>query len=549
MRPLVLGALYASLSLAAPVNVDNKCTSDSFSFPELFGAELVLIEATETLNYTASIRLPGARGALGTNVTVSFCNVTVTYTHPGWNDTNHVNVWLPTEDWNGRLQGLGGGGYSASLGPENMVQPVHDGFVALDGDAGHPAGGAPPNAVSPEQWALTSTGNVNLYLVTNWAYRYLYDMTIIGKAVIEQFYGEAPQFSYFSGCSGGGRHAYEVAQRFPELYDGILGGAPALNIENFIPSAYWPQQVMNNLGYYPSPCEVNAFTQAAVEACDGLDGVEDGVISSPDDCYFRAQDAVGNTIDCNGTEVTLSAQAAEIVQAAWTGPRDASGSTGWFGISKDSALSIPTTGYATTVCADNGTCTADPAPLWANWIRYFAAKDPNYQLAQQTTEEYLSLLQLTDREFHSTTSASLTNLRAFGASGGKLLSWHGTADQAIPINGTNAYYQQVMQRDSTASEFYKYFPAPGVGHCAGGRGAAPSRAMEQLIAWVEQGIVPETLDAMTTNGTVRSLCPYPSKQTYNGGDPEDPASFSCEAGPEIAAGNLIADLYPFYRPS
>ncbi|KAI9040095.1 tannase and feruloyl esterase [Aspergillus affinis] len=536
--------LSISQALLSSVGGTPFCSSSSFAFPELEGAELVRINANAVHNYTArSVR----SGSLVTTSHISFCNTTVTYTHPGWNDTVNVEVWLPLEqkDWNGKLEAVGGGGYSAGFGALFLTQAVVDGYVAIDTDAGHEFG--PSVAQHPGGWVLVSPGNVNWYLMDNFGSRSLYDMTIIGKAITETYFGRKPTYSYFAGCSQGGRQGLMIAQRYPDLYDGILSQAPAINFENFIPAGYWAQQVMNDLGVYPSPCEINAFTKAAIEACDMLDGVRDGVISAPDLCHFNPHSVVGQNVSCNDTTTRMLTKAgAHIVEAAWDGPHSPTDNIGWFGLNKDASL---TGAYVTTNCS-SGTCSGAPTPLLSNWFPYFVAKDPDFAIANMTVADFFAALRLSDLEYKSMLGTACPDLSGFRDAGGKMISWHGLADEIIPPNGTIAYYQEVLELDPSAHEFYRFFEAPGVGHCAGGSGPFPNEIFKELIAWVEDGVVPERLNASSADGTVRPLCPYPSRQTYVGGDPSEAGSFACVSrGAEDKDKGLLADIFQFYRPS
>ncbi|RYP47550.1 hypothetical protein DL768_006395 [Monosporascus sp. mg162] len=472
--------------------------------------------------------------------TINFCNVTATYTHSGWNDTINVNAWLPlTSSWNGRLQALGGGGYSASFGPLYMIQAVANGYVALDTDAGHAKGQV--QALSPKEWALTSPGNVNLYLVENWGHRSLHEMAVIGKTITKNYYKTAPEYSYFTGCSGGGRQALVIAERYAEDFDGLLAVAPAIDMENFIPAGFWATQVMNDLGVYPSPCELDAFSQAAIDACDALDGLKDGIISLPDRCHFDPHTVVGQNFDCNGTTRQYTEAGATIVQAAWTGPRSTDGKVGWFGLNKDASL---TSTYITTQCASNGTCSAQPGSLLSGWIQYLLAKDPNWDATNMTKAGLLEFLQQSERDYSTAMSATGPDLSKFRAAGGKMITWHGLADEAIPPNGTIAYYQQVLERDPHADEFFRFFEAPGVGHCYGGVGAAPEGAFSRLVSWVEDGVAPDRLAAVDSAGRKTSLCPFPLRQSYLGVNNTDGAASGCSL---LADGGTPANQLPFYR--
>lgn len=498
------------------------CSSEIFTFPPLFGAEVSTIEANDTFQYETSAHAPGSDRER--DLSINFCNVTVTYTHPGWNDAIHVRIWLPHESsWNGRLQAVGGGGYSASIGPFYMAHAVAEGYAAVDTDAGHEAG--IEFAQSMRTWALASPGNVNLYLLEDFGSRSLHEMAVIGRKMTAEFYGRDPSYSFFNGCSQGGRQGMTLAQRYPDDFNGILAVAPAINADKFVPAACWPYHVMTNLSAYPPTCEIEAFTQAAIEHCDHLDGVTDGLISKPSLCNFQASSMVGKTYLCNGTERNFTVAGAKIVQAAWDGPRSPSGRAGWFGLGKDASL---TKVQIKTECVfQNNTCSAIPSELLSSWIIHLVAKDPNFSMAEMTTEQFYTFLAQSEREYHDMLAAADPDLSSFRAAGGKLITWHGLADEIIPPEGTTAYYQQVLELDPTAGSFYRVFEAPGVAHCFGGAGFVPHSAFDQLVAWVENGTVPDTLTATNMDGHLRELCPYPKEQSYIGGDPEQRGSFKC----------------------
>jgi feruloyl esterase len=239
------------------------------------------------------------------------------------------------------------------------VLAVNNGYAAASTDGGHPSETA--DLAAPANWALFSPGNLNLPLLQDFAAVALSDMTLLGQAITESYYGEKPAYSYWTGCSTGGRQGLMLAQRYPELYDGIVAVAPAINWDTFLVTEYWPQQVMNQLGVYPPPCEIKAFTNAAIAACDNLDGLEDGVISDTNACTFDPYSVVGENFSCDdGEERKFTIEGAKVAEAAWSGPTDSSRKRQWYGLSKDAALS----GIAGT----NGTTsTGKPFRHSADW--------------------------------------------------------------------------------------------------------------------------------------------------------------------------------------
>lgn len=459
----------------------------------------------------------------------------MSYTHVGWNDTITTQVWLPLTDWNGKFQALGGGGYSSGFGSTYLTYAVANGFATVSTDGGHATGTS--TIPTDLTWALASKGNIDWVLLEDYASKATVEMAPIGKQIIESYFDQAANYSYFNGCSGGGRQGLMLAQRYPEAFDGILAISPAINLERFIPAGFWASQVMNQIKSYPHPCEIEAFTKAAIKICDHLDGVKDNIISFPKLCTVNAHAFVGEPYTCNGTERRLSALGAKVVQAAWTGPP---GRYGWYGLSKDASL---TSYYITTECSSNGTCYASDSDLLDSWITYLVTKEPQFSSKNMTDSTFFDALHYSSVEYASMLGTRDADLSNFKAAGGKMITWHGLADEVIPPEGTTSYYEEVLEQDPRAKDYFRYFEAPGVGHCYGGVGPIPNDAFSQLMQWVEDGIPPDTLEATNgEGGWERPLCPYPSQQQYTGGDPSNASSFSCSEDHQRTMVPLLGDL-------
>lgn len=218
----VAGLWFASATHASD------CSTSSISNPSIPHGQVLDLSATPVNNYNYQ------------NSTLEFCNVTVIYTHPGWNDMIYVNVWLPSSNWNQRLQGAGGGGFSALDSVSDLAKAVAGGYAVVGTDAGHEL-----NPASSDSWSLDESGKVNMALLKDFASVALNDAALVAKDVISGFYGHGPRYSYWNGCSTGGRQGLMLAQQYPTAYDGILANAPAINWPKFIVAEYWPQFVMN----------------------------------------------------------------------------------------------------------------------------------------------------------------------------------------------------------------------------------------------------------------------------------------------------------------
>jgi hypothetical protein len=215
--------------------------------------------------------------------------------------------------------------------------------------------------------------------------------------------------------------------------------------------------------------------------------------------------------------------------ATWSGPLTEDGKFLSYGLS----LGAPLISLANTSCTENGECSGDPFPIAANWIRLFVMKDPSFDIHKMSYQQYETVFRQSRNQYGSVVGTNDPDLTDFRQAGGKMITWHGLADELIPPNGTYHYYDRVLAADPKAADYYRFFPAPGVQHCIGGSGWYPGDALKSLIDWVEHGVAPEHLEAKTIpppGGTVRSakLCPYPKRMVYIGGNINDSSSFQCE---------------------
>ncbi|USP81330.1 tannase and feruloyl esterase [Curvularia clavata] len=499
------------------------CNASSIPLPVLFGAEIIHVSANLVQNFSrvVSDQLYYNHPSIAVR-SVDYCNITVTYTHPGYNDKINVETWLPIKTWNGRLQAIGGGGWIAGRFPLSdigMAGAVGEGYVATTSDAG--LGGW-----TPDPWALLSSGNVNLHALQNFASVALNDQAILAKELIKAFYGRPAEYAYWSGCSQGGRQGFMLAQRYPDAYDGIAAAAPAFNWAQFLPATSWAQVMMAITGQYPQKCEIDTLTDAAVAECDPLDGVIDGLITEESKCVFDPFTRVGETVHCPSTNATvvISNAAATIANLTWTGPRKPNGNFLWHGVNHQARLTgadapAGTTsdlGYASTTCTVDGTCTGVPTGLGDKWLSLFIKKDPDWSVTDiKSVEEYVRLFHAGVQQYESIVGTADPDLSDFRDAGGKILTYHGLADGLIPTKGTEHYYNQVNSTTSDINDFFRYFEVPGLAHCSGGNGGQPTSTFQALVDWVEQGIVPETLpidfDDEEGVSNQRILCPYPKK--------------------------------------
>ncbi|PWY78027.1 feruloyl esterase [Aspergillus sclerotioniger CBS 115572] len=470
------------------------CSPAAIQTPSLFGTVILTLSASWVTNYILNVpaEFNYNHGDIDVRNT-QFCNITITYTHPAYNDQITVETWLPPRtQWNGRLQATGGGGWQAGrfvLSEFFMTGAIGEGYAVTTTDAGLGDG------EGPSSWALQSPGNIDYVAFNKLGSRSLNDQAIIGKSLVRSFYGRAPDYSYWSGCSQGGRQGLILAQRYPTAYDGIAASAPAQSWTKFVSALYYRLLMRQWHGVSPLACELNFLTAEAIAACDAKDGIADGLISNVSACDYSPYTSVNKTFVCNAPNKTMTLSGADISQFGLVPGVNSSQSDIWFNL--------------------------------------FVAKNASFDTFQMSPEVYQEFFHLATQEYADTINAADPDLTAFRNAGGKLLTYHGMADPSIPTKGTGFYYQSVQDRFPDAQDFYRYFESPGLGHGSGGLGGQPTTIFDALRQWVENGTAPDTLPVEYAgreggHGVMhRILCPYRAQAKYMGGDISSAESFRC----------------------
>jgi feruloyl esterase len=443
-----------------------------------------------------------------------WCRVTATVTHPPSADRVKIWIALPVTNWNGRFRGNGGGGFSGGSAG-SLRGPAAQGYAAGATDTGHEGGSG--------SFALDANGRLNWQAIQNNAYLGIHDMTVVGKALALAFYGKAPRYSYFVGGSTGGRQGLMEAQRYPDDYDGIVSGCPAINWHRFIPAILWPQVVMVDARNFVPRAKLAAATAAAVAACDPADGVKDGVIDDPARCAYDPKALVGTPV---GDE-TFTESDADVIRKIWEGPRGQDGTFLWHGLARGTDL------FA--LAGTSGSpLTGRPFSIPLEWFQYFLLQNPKWDWTTLTQAGFEPLWRQSVEQYGAVIGTDDPDLSRFRDRGGKVIICHGLADQLIPAEGTIDYFKRVQQRMGGAektAQFARLFLAPGVDHGFRGAGPTPTGQMEAIVRWVEQGQAPDKLIAerRDSNGQVirtRPLFPYPQVAKYKGaGSTDDAANF------------------------
>jgi len=432
----------------------------------------------------------------------AFCRVAATLKPTADSDIK-VEIWLPAAGWNGELQAVGNGGWAGSISYGAMAEALRDGYATSSTDTGHVGGSGSFALGHPEK-------------LIDFGYRSEHEMTLKAKSLIEAFYGSAAKMSYWNGCSTGGRQGLKEAQRFPDDYDGIIAGAPANPRTHLAFGTMWIAHAnLQDPASYIPPAKYPAIHRAVLDACDALDGLKDGLITDPTRCHFDPQ-----VIACKDADdsTCLTAPQIETVKRILSPSRNPrTGEEIFPGLEPGAEL-----GWATL---------AGPQPFAAitDHFKYVVFKDPNWDWK---TLNFDSDVALADKIDNETINATDANLKPFFDRKGKLLLYHGWADQNVAPQATINYYKRVV--DTLGSEnkttgSIRLFMAPGMAHCGGGEGPNTFSMMTAITDWRENGRAPERIIA-SRPGRTRPLCAYPKVAKYQGNGSIDAAeNFVCES--------------------
>jgi hypothetical protein len=456
-----------------------------------------------------------------------------------------IDVTLPDTGWNGNYMAIGGGVYCAPNSPGTTQLAA--GYVESTTDCGH------QESPLTSRWVTDPTGGLNWNRIDAFGYIAMHLMAVESKALTADYFGIGPQYSFWNGCSTGGRQGLSEAEKYPTDFNGILAGAPALSWPQFINAQLWPQLVMEwNSDELPT-CKEQLVNSTLKAKCRDQNGQVDGVFD-PRNCDVLGvlRSLIGTNTPCG----MFTATDALVVQEIWQGPRF-SGSqsnlkTGfpvWFGLEPGADMAgtfVPPPilgpggglGLVTTFQNPPGVGPWMGAPFipTADWYQNWLYQNPNWQFTDETYQDFWRDFVKSGRLFDYALGTDNANLRTFRDHGGKIIMWQGLADQLIFTGDSINYYNHVLAAmggvDRT-EQFFRYFLAPSVTHCgAPGAGSiAPTNPMQQVIDWVEHGQAPAVLNASgTINGqsVTRPLCPYPEPDAvYTAGDPNQASSYAC----------------------
>ncbi|HTH54134.1 MAG TPA: tannase/feruloyl esterase family alpha/beta hydrolase [Edaphobacter sp.] len=434
----------------------------------------------------------------------SFCQIAAVL-KPTPDSEIHTEVWLPSSNWNGKYLAVGSGGWGGSIPYSAMADALRRGYATSATDDGHKGPSASFVMGHPEK-------------LVDFAYRAEHETAVEAKALIKAFYGREPRYAYWDGCSGGGREGLLQAYRYPEEFDGIIAGDPA-NVRRNAWALWLANETFKDPEDYIPPSKYPMIHRAVLNACDAKDGLKDGLISDPESCMvdFKVLTCKqGDASDC------LTPRQVHSAQMMISPATDSSGK-----------VQFPRLEPGTELRWARLAGGPAPADLFLDQFRYVVYQDPNWDWKTFDLKRDATKANAIDKDVDDFNP----NLAAFAKRGGKLLLYHGWADQQVAPGSTVDFYQEAAKMSgdpASASEWMRLFMIPGMGHCSGGEGPDSFDKIHVMEQWVEQGKTPTRIVASHhSEGKVdrtRPLCPYPQIARYNGsGSIDDAANFTCSA--------------------
>ncbi len=425
-------------------------------------------------------------------------------------------VALPEKDaWNHDFMMQGGGGgngvvnYPVGASYSGEKSALQRGFAVASTDTGHKArtGGFDFSFMRDQQAYL------------DFAYQANAEVASVAKQIIALYYAKPAAYSYFVGCSTGGREGMILSQRFPAVFNGIVVGDPAMRtglsnlaIGQWIPVAY-NQAAPKDASGKPeidklfTDADRKLFMDALMKKCDALDGVADGMILDPLGCHFDPAE-----IACKPgqTEGCMAPDKVAAIQKAFAGPKNAYGTQVYPGFLYDAGIAA-----------------SGPLP----GLLSPRARGLFGPLTTATTLDVdKAALHVSD----PLVEPASTNLSTFSGNGGKLIFFHGDSDPWFSPLDTFQYYQSLAATNGGAEQvdmWSRFFFVPGMSHCGGGSSLDHFDMLSAAVNWVEKGTAPDSVIAKgpAFPGRSRPLCAFPKHAQYSGhGNTEDASSFVCQ---------------------
>ncbi|GAA0549992.1 feruloyl esterase [Rhizomicrobium palustre] len=497
---------FAAGLLAGAAAAAMAAQASGFACAELKELRLENVRITAAERVEPGWKYPASpfNGSLGPRAVAhsSFCRVALTI-----EKEIKVEVWLP-DIWNQRFEAVGNGGLTGGINFPSMADVMRSGFATASTDTGHET----PTGFFDSSWVKGHPDRVE-----NFGHRAHHLMAMNAKKIIAAYYGTGPKKSYYTGCSSGGWQGLTEAQRYPEDYDGIVAGAPAINFvrlqANAFALAWRARQIPNSDIPY---AKLSLIAKAQIAQCDAQDGVKDGFITDPRQCKFD-----WSKLLCKkdgGTECLTKAQIARA--KTLYGPQRTPKAQKLYpgkplGILANAPVEYP----------------AGSDPLETLMLPQALKEKPKWTATSFDPDRDLPAL---GKELGPILNSTNPDLSAFKARGGKLIMYHGWADNVLSPYNSIDYAANVTKKTPGAENFLRLFMVPSMGHCGGGEGPNSFDSNSAIVNWVEKSEAPDVLIATHTGADggvtmTRPLCAEPKVAVYKGeGSTNDAANFICK---------------------
>ncbi|KAL5328841.1 hypothetical protein ACEPPN_002349 [Leptodophora sp. 'Broadleaf-Isolate-01'] len=519
------------------------------------------------------------------DATFDFCNVTFAYTHDGTSDTVHLNYWLPAPaNFKNRYLSTGGGGLAINSG--TTTSGSLPGGVQYGAVSGLTDGGFGSFTTQFDAVTLLANGTLNWPATYMFGYQAHHELALIGKEFTKTFFNMSSDaipstnsstslakranatstklYSYYQACSEGGREGWSQVQRFANQFDGAVIGAPAFRYGQQQVNHLFSNVVEQTVGYFPPPCEFEAIVNATIAACDGMDGQVDGVVARTDLCkinynpnvtigtpYYcaavtasvggfgkRQFGAPAATPEQNGTVTT---KGVEVAMTIIDGLKTLDGKQAYLSYQPTASFEDAATTYDSTT----NTWGLSISGLGGEWVtRYLDLIDTSdlTSLDGVTYDTLRDWMYEGWQRYEDVLQTTWPDLTPFKSAGGKVLHYHGESDNSIPAASSVRYHdsvRQIMYPDLSYNEsiaalndWYRLYLVPGAAHCspdsAQPNGPFPQTNLAVMIEWVENGVVPTTLNATHLTGdnvgANAQICAWPLRPMWSGSN----GTMSCE---------------------
>lgn len=507
------------------------------------------------------------------NVVFDYCNVSFSYSHDGLNDTVVLTYWLPTpQNFQNRYLSTGGGGYAINSGAMSLPGGIIYGAVAGETD-----GGFGVNQDQAINTFIVANGTRDWHNIYMFGYEATHEMGELGKSFTKTFFNISEStklYSYYQGCSEGGREGWSQVQRFADEFDGATIGAPAFRFAFQQVQHLYSNVVEQTMNYYPPPCELQAIVNATITACDPLDGRVDGVVSRTDLCAasYDINVTLGLPYSCGasaGSQMgpatpaqngTVSAQGIAVAKKILEGLHDSEGRRVYFTYQPSSTFTDAQTQYNAT----SNQWELDVTSLGGSFVEVLLDLQRESNLPNLDNVTYDKLKEWILEGWNRYNNVLMTNwpdLTPFNSSGGKIIHFHGESDYSIPTASSVRYWESVNKvvnhgksyNESVAAtqDFYRLFLVPGGSHCAPNaaepNGPWPQTALANLIEWVEKDTPPVTLNGTVllgeNKGQNQQICGWPLRPVFMDNNTQPECVYD-----QTAIDSFAYDLDAFYLP-